>query len=268
MLIDTHTHIDLISDDKAEQDRIVERAEQNNVRMMINIGVEPVSMPAVRDLAVRHSCVRYSSGIQPEFLNEPGEPGAVLVPVHEIDFAFLEKDLSDPRCIACGEIGLDYYHNKENSSEQIELFVRQLDISVLAGKPVIIHSRDAWEDTLSTMNSYRGRVKGIFHCFSGGVEEARKCLDLGFFISFAGNLTYPTALKLRESAYFIPCDRTFLETDAPYLTPVPLRGKRNEPSFVAHTYAFYSELKKTAIEEVSLVHQKSFQDLFPGVLQL
>jgi len=262
MLIDTHTHIDIISSDKTEQDRIVERAVLNDVGLMINVGVEPPTMPAVRDVAVRHDCVRYSSGIQPEFINEPGVP-----PVLDIDLSAIEKDLSDPRCVACGEIGLDYYHNQQNARDQITLFIRQIDLAVRLGKPVLIHSRDAWEDTLSVMKLYKGRLKGIFHCFSGGVEEARGCLDLGFFISFAGNLTYPTAGKLREAAAYIPAERTFLETDAPYLTPVPQRGKRNEPAFVAHTYAFYSELKKTAVEEVSLIHHKGINDLFPGILQ-
>ena len=256
MLIDSHTHIDIISGDAAQQDAIIRRATDAGIGLIINAGTEAGSLGPAQAMAVWNPAVRYAAGLHPEILNpENGRHDL------EAELEAVTGALTNRNCVAIGEIGLDYYHNKGNKAGQIALFERQCGLAAERGMPVIIHSREAWDDTFAVVEKFRGRLTGIFHCFSGGAGEARRCLDLGFFISFAGNLTYPTAGLLREAALFAPVDRVFLETDAPYLAPVPMRGKRNEPAFVAHTYAFYAELKKAAVDDIAHTHEAGMKAL-------
>jgi len=252
-LIDTHTHIDLISDLSEEQDLVVREAEAEGITLMINIGVDKTRLKSCRELSERNKTVFHTAGYHPEILDEPGQ---------EIDWDALVASLSHKKCIGIGEIGLDYFHNKENKKEQSDLFIRQLDLAVESHLPVSLHIRDAWEDSLSLLHSYKGRLNGIFHCFTGTKAEAERCLDLGFFVSFAGMLTFKNADPIREAALYVPLDRAFLETDAPFLAPIPMRGKPNRPSYVKHLYYFYSDLIGKGIEEISQVHDSGVRKLF------
>ena len=194
----------------------------------------------------------------------------------------LAKLAGNPRCIAIGEIGLDYYH-VENPEPEIQkrAFLAQLQIAAEAGKPILIHCRtselatpaakqkfgaaDAWQDLLMLIGEDWAphRIGGIMHCFSGTVDHARRSLDLGFYISLAGNVTYPAAAGIREAAVFAPADRILVETDAPFLAPIPHRGERNEPALVAHTAAFVADLRGIGIEQLAGQTTANFHRLFP-----
>ena len=163
----------------------------------------------------------------------------------EPDFAEMEKlARSEKKVIGLGEMGLDYFRNLSPPATQRQVFRRQIHMARDLGKPVVIHCRDAHDDTLAILADERaGEIGGVMHCFSGDVEIARRCLDLGLFISLAGPVTYKNARALPEVARFVPDDRLVVETDCPYLPPTPHRGKRNEPAYVARTAAFVAELR-------------------------
>jgi len=195
----------------------------------------------------------------------------------------LAKLAGNPRCIGIGEIGLDYYH-VENPEPEIQkrAFVAQLQIAAEARKPILIHCRtselatpaakqkfgvaDAWQDLLMLIGEHWAphRIGGIMHCFSGTIDHARRSLDLGFYISLAGNVTYPAAVGIREAAVFAPADRILVETDAPFLAPIPHRGERNEPGLVAHTAAYVADVRGTGIEQIAGQTMANFHRLFPG----
>jgi TatD DNase family protein len=194
---------------------------------------------------------------------------------------------ANPRCVAVGEIGLDYYH-VENPAIDVQqaALLAQLRVAAAAGKPIVIHCRtselatpaakekfgpaDAWEDLLTLLTKHwqpheRGNVPaGIMHCFSGTVDHARRSLDLGFYISFAGNITYPAAKAIREAAAFAPADRILVETDAPFLAPIPFRGQRNEPALVVHTAAALAQLRGISPDDLAALTTANFHTLFPA----
>jgi TatD DNase family protein len=196
---------------------------------------------------------------------------------HEIDGAVLAKLdslLSEPEVIACGEIGLDYYHEGTPHDVQRAGLIKQLEIAEARKRPILIHCRptgdgansnmDAWDDLLSVLDEHwrQTGLGGIMHCFGAGSEQARRSLDLGFLISFAGNLTYPKAQPLRDVAAQIPLDSVLVETDAPWLAPAPNRGKRNEPAFVVKTAQVLAGLLAVAEEEIAAATTKNFSRLF------
>jgi TatD DNase family protein len=192
---------------------------------------------------------------------------------HEADdaaFAKLDQLLGEPEVVACGEIGLDYYHEGSPHEVQQRVFVRQMEIAAARKRPILIHCRpkegdDAcWEDTLALLSANWAAtgLGGILHCFSGDWAQAQRAMDFGFRISFAGNMTYPKAQPLRDVAVKVPLDRLLVETDAPFLAPVPNRGKRNEPAWVAHTTAALASLRGLDPEELGSITTKNFGRLF------
>jgi len=191
----------------------------------------------------------------------------------EIDDAVLAKLdslLAEPEVIACGEIGLDYYHEGAPHPEQREGLIRQLEIAAARKRPILIHCRpkdgatDAWDDLFEILDAHwrPTGLGGVMHCFGGGWEQARRSLDLGFLVSFAGNLTYPKAQPLRDVAARMPLDRVLVETDAPWLAPAPHRGKRNEPAWVLRTAQVLAEMLGVNAEEISSATTKNFNRLF------
>jgi TatD DNase family protein len=172
----------------------------------------------------------------------------------------MEALLRHPKVVAVGEIGLDYHYDFSPREAQHAAFAEQLRIASDARKPIVIHTREAWEDTFRTLEEHWAPhgLPGIMHCFSGGMAEARRSLDLGFFLSFGGIVTYPKALGVQEAARFAPLDRMLIETDAPYLSPVPKRGKRNEPAWVAFTAAKIAELRGIPVDEVARATRTNF----------
>jgi TatD DNase family protein len=261
-MFDTHTHISSIAPDPEQARSTVDEAVQCGVSLMINPGSDAAASAAGRNLAEAFPQVWFAAGFHPEILNETQETagqGTIT------DLKDLASVLGHAKCLAAGEIGLDYFHNKSNKDDQKKLFISQVELAAELGMPLIIHCREAWDDTLEILARYRGKLNGIFHCFSGGPDTARKCLDLGYFISFAGNLTYKKTGELRESALYCPPERVFLETDAPYLTPVPLRGQPNRPAYVKHVYDHYCGLRGITVEEAVAFHEKGLRSLFPKI---
>ena len=254
-LIDTHAHLD---DPRFADDlpAVLDRAADTGVIRVLTIGIDLATSRAALDLAARHPD-RLSAvvGIQPNHVAEAG-PG---------DFDEIARLAADPRAVAVGETGLDRYWDKAPFELQEEYFVRHLDLARRLGKPVVIHCRDAGPDAVRVLRDVfdrRGPVRGVMHSFTGDAETARACLDLGLHLSFAGMLTYKTASDLREVAKAVPPDRLLVETDSPYLAPVPVRGKRNEPAFVAHTAACLAVLLGLSVEQLAATTTRNARDLF------
>jgi TatD DNase family protein len=275
-LTDSHAHLDMYSDDLLD---VLTRAHAASVRAILAIGIGdgPATMHRALELAeATHDpqlpIIYTSAGIHPQKAHQ-ATPEAL---------AQLAALAARERCIAIGEIGLDYYHlDNPGIPIQQAAFVAQLHLAAAARKPILIHCRtsqlatpqarqkyepaDAWEDLLTLLTEHwqPHALGGIMHCFSGTVDHARRSLDLGFHLSFAGNLTYPAAHAIREAAAFAPADRILIETDAPFLAPIPHRGQRNEPALIAHTAAFLADLRGLTPEALAHLTTTNFQTLFP-----
>jgi len=267
LLIDSHAHLDSerYADDRGE---VLHRAWENGVGAVLAIGIGegPAEMHQAFELCRamgsrdRSPRLYASAGIYPH--NTPEADQDALTK--------LDSLLAEPEVIACGEIGLDYYHEGAPRDVQRRGLIEQLEIAARRKRPLLIHCRpkdgltDAWEDLFAVLEEHwrPTGLGGIMHCFGGGWEQARRSLDLGFLISFAGNLTYPKAEGLREVAGRLPLDGLLVETDAPWLTPAPDRGKRNEPAFVVRTADTLAALKKVSRQEIALATTRSFHRLF------
>ena len=178
-------------------------------------------------------------------------------------FEDLERSVAHPTVAGIGEIGLDY-HWGVPKDVQMPVFVRQLEIAAAAHMPVIIHTRDAWEDTMDVLRAHWAptNLPCVMHCFTGDVEQARACIDLGFYLAFGGVTTFPKASAVREAAQVVPPDRLLVETDSPYLAPAPHRGKRNEPAFVVHTARTIAEVRDISFEELARQTTANFERVF------
>jgi TatD DNase family protein len=226
-MIDTHAHLDGCDEPAAF---LVERARAVGVTRIVTIGTGIASSREALAIATAEEGVVAALGVDP---HQAGE-------IDETDMHELIELLEHPAVVAVGEIGLDYFHDRAPRDVQRAVFDRQLEIASAAGLPVVIHTRDADDDTAAALSSFAGTV--ILHCFSvpGLLDRA---LERGYYVSFAGNVTYPKAARLREAAAAVPADRILAETDSPYLAPQPLRGKRNEPANVLHTLAVLAEAR-------------------------
>lgn len=257
MFVDSHAHIDGEEYD-ADRDEVVERARAAGVRAILNVGTgDPHSGALERAVAVAESYadVYAAIGVHPHDARLFDESAAERI-------SRLAKQSS--RVIAWGEIGLDYHYDHSPRETQREVFARQLSMAREAELPVVIHSREADEDTVSILRSQGGATAqgGIMHCFGGGPEMAESVMELGFMISFAGNVTFKKAEDLREAARRVPLDRLLIETDCPYLTPVPFRGRRNEPARVVEVARCLAELRGLETEEVGRITTSNFMRFF------
>ena len=267
MLIDSHAHLDSprYADDRAE---MLARAYEAGIGGVLSIGIGegPGEMHQAFDLCRQFNGqpaipkLYASAGIYPHAT--PGADDAAL--------AKLDNLLAEPEVIACGEIGLDYYHEGASHRVQHEKLVAQLTIAARRKRPILIHCRgtnesaDAWDDILLVLDEHwrHTGLGGVMHCFGAGWEQARRSLDLGFLVSFAGNLTYPKAQPLRAVAGRVPLDSVLVETDAPWLAPAPDRGKRNEPAFVVRTAATLADLHAVSPDEIASATTRNFCRLF------
>jgi len=233
-LFDTHAHLHF-PDYADDLDAVLERARASGVLGVVTIGTDRETNDSVVELARRLPDVWATVGIHP---HDAGE-------VEDNDFAEMERlARSEPKVVGFGEMGLDFFRNLSPPDAQREVFRRQIHMARDVRKPLVIHCRDAHDETLAILAEERAReIGGVMHCFSGDVEIARRCLDLGLFISLAGPVTYKNARALPAVARFVPEDRLVVETDCPYLPPTPHRGKRNEPAYVALTAAFVAGLR-------------------------
>ncbi len=271
MLIDSHAHLDSerYADDRAA---MLTRAWEAGVGTVLAIGIGEHASAMDGALAL---CREFNpqSALGAKFPRLYASAGVYPHNTHEVDDAVLAKLdslMAEPEVIACGEIGLDYYHEGAPHQVQREGLIRQLEVAAARKRPILIHCRgtnestDAWDDLLEVLESHwrRTGLGGVMHCFGGGWEQASRSLDLGFLVSFAGNLTYPKAQPLREVAARMPLDGLLVETDAPWLAPAPDRGKRNEPAFVARTAEVLAGLLAVSPQEIASATTKNFLRLF------
>ncbi|NGZ03964.1 MAG: hydrolase TatD [Nitrospira sp. WS238] len=223
MLIDTHTHLD---DARYNEDReaVITRAREAGVEAFLTIGCDLTTSQAAVSLADHYPVVYASIGVHPHEVKHIGDGW----------YDTFRQLSHHKKVVAYGEIGLDYHYNHSSPKEQRDRFREQLQLARELTLPVIIHTREAQEDTITILKEEKAsEIGGVFHCFSGDAWLAKQALDLGFYLSFSGILTFQNATALREIAKETPLDRVLIETDCPYLTPVPYRGKRNEPAYVS-----------------------------------
>jgi TatD DNase family protein len=246
-LVDSHCHLD---DEKFDPDRaqVIERALAAGVEMMMAIGTGGDLDVAIQQ-AERYPFIYATIGVHPH-------DAAKATPD---TFERLRDLARHPKVLAIGEIGLDYHYDFSPRDVQRSVFERQLEIAAEFHKPIVIHTREAWEDTLEQVTSLPHG--GIMHCFTGDAAQARQALDLGFHLSFGGVLTFPKAEGLREAAKITPEDRLLVETDCPYLAPVPYRGKRNEPAFVVETARRLAQVRGVALEAIAECTTRNFRAL-------
>jgi TatD DNase family protein len=243
MLIDSHCHLDN-EQFNADRDAVIQRALDAGVERMVAIGSGdgPPDLEAGIRLADRHDPIYCTVGVHPHDAEKATTE----------TFLRLAELLKHPKCVAIGEIGLDYHYDHSPRETQRDVFIEQLRTARDARKPIVIHTREAWPDTLALLKEHwQPELGGIMHCFSGTPVEAQASLDLGFYLSFGGIVTFPKSLDIQESARIAPADRILIETDAPYLAPVPNRGKRNEPAFIVETARKIAALRNESIESIA-----------------
>ena len=253
MLIDSHCHLDYPEYEGA-LDEVIERARRAGVGAMLTIGTELARFDGVRAIAERYERVWCSVGVHP---HEAGE-GGVSDPARLVDLA------RHPKVVGIGETGLDYFYEHSPREAQKANFRTHMAAAVASGLPLIVHTRDADDDTRAMLRegASGGRLRGVIHCFTSSREMAETALDLGFSISFSGIVTFKRADELRAIAADVPLDRLLVETDAPYLAPVPKRGKSNEPAYLVHTASVVAELKGLTPVELAEVTTANFFRLF------
>lgn len=251
MFVDSHCHLDF--PDLAEREESVLAAmAANNVGHALCVSVKLEDFPRVLALAGRHPQLWASVGVHPDNagVDEPGEDRLVALADH-------------PKVVAIGETGLDYYWHKDAPEWQRERFRTHIRAARRCGKPLIVHTRAAAEDTLRLMREeHAGEAGGVMHCFTESSEVARAALDLGFYISFSGIVTFRNAKELKAVASYVPLDRLLIETDAPYLAPVPHRGRTNEPAWVIHVAEEIARLRGVPLDHIETVTTENFFRLF------
>jgi TatD DNase family protein len=251
MLVDSHCHLDSDQFD-ADREAVIQRALDAGVTTMVAIGTGngPPDLEAGIRLAERHEAFYATVGVHPHDASKA------------IDFERLAELARHPKVVAVGEIGLDYHYDFSPRETQRAAFVQQMQLAAAANKPIVIHTREAWDDTIAAIREHwNPEIGGIMHCFSGNPEQAKQALELGFYLSFGGIVTFPKALEIQESARMAPAGRILVETDAPYLAPVPKRGKRNEPAFMVETVRKLAQLRGVPEREIAETTTTNFRRL-------
>ncbi len=261
MFIDSHAHLEMQQFD-ADREAMIARAQDGGIEKIVAIGsgTGPGSLDCGIQLAERHEFILATIGIHPH--------EAKLAT--DADFQELEQLAKRPKVIAWGEIGLDYFYDHSPRELQQQVFLRQMELARTAKLPIVIHcrpsadSQNAWDDCLNLLEQHwkAGGLGGILHCFTGTWAYAKRALDLGFMISFAGNITFPKAQPIRDAAKEVPLERMLIETDSPFLAPVPHRGQRNEPAFVKEVARQLGELRGLSTEEAGRQTAANFYNFF------
>lgn len=241
-LVDTHAHVDFDRFD-ADRDSVFDRARAAGLVQIVNVGVGPEGSRRSVEMAAARPGVFATAGIHPHDAGTLDDAGRAII----------EGFARSGKCVGVGECGLDYFRNLSSKEDQERVFRWQIGLARECNLPLVVHCRDAYPDLLRILGEEcaRGGVRGVMHCFSGGPEEARRSLEIGFFVSFSGVVTYPNAGRTREAAKAVPLDRTLVETDCPFLAPQARRGKRNEPAFVVHCAEELARVHGTRIETVA-----------------
>ena len=253
-LVDSHCHLDYYKEEEGELEAVIARARAAGVRTMVTIGTKVGQFDRVRRIAERYDDVYCTVGIHPhEAASEPA-----------IDVAGLVGLTRHPKVIGIGETGLDFYYDHSPRDRQAEVFRTHIAAAREAGLPLVVHSRNADAETAEILEegANSGDLRGLIHCFSTTRELSDRAVKIGFLISLSGILTFKNAEQLRQIAKEIPTDRVLVETDAPYLAPVPHRGKRNEPAFVAHTAQHLAGLRGVPLEDLAATTTANFFRLF------
>ncbi len=250
MFFDTHTHLD---DERFKEDRaqVIEQVYQSGVTLAVNIGADIQSSTESVALAERYDFIYAAVGVHPHDVEQ----------MTEADIDTLRKLAAHPKVVAIGEIGLDYYYDNSPREVQKKWFRRQIELARELNLPYIVHDRDAHGDAMDVIREV-GYYTGVFHCYSGSPEMAKQLLDMGFYLSFAGPITFKNGKKPQEAALAIPMDRLFIETDSPYLTPEPRRGKRNDSSMVRFVCEKLAELKGLSVEETARITYENGKRFF------
>ena len=252
MLVDSHCHLDMLNLARHDGslDAALDAARARGVGHFLCVSVELEKFDAIRAIAEAHADVSLSVGVHPCHTDsrQPTIDELLALAQH-------------PKVIAIGETGLDYFHDASTRDLQREMFSTHIEVARRTGKPLIIHTRSSREDVLAQMRA-EGAERAVMHCFTEDWDTARAALDLGYYISISGIVTFPKALELKEGAKRIPLDRLLIETDAPYLAPVPNRGKPNEPAFVADTAAYIAKLREISVESLAQATTDNFRQLF------
>ncbi len=251
MIFDTHAHYD----DEAfydDREKLLERIQNRGVEYIVNVGASMASCKSTIGLIRRFPYVYGALGIHPNDISD----------LTEEDYKWLEKSINKPKIVAVGEIGLDYHWN-ENRDAQIAAFERQINMAKESNLPIIIHSRDAAQDTYDVMKANKvEEIGGVVHCFSYSKEMAEKFMDMGFYLGIGGVLTYKTAKKLKEVVEYMPMEKMLIETDCPYLTPEPNRGKRNDSFNLPYVVNAIAEIKGISPAEVIDITSNNAKDLY------
>ena len=249
-MIDTHSHINMI--EGLSLDEIIKNAFDNGIDKIIVPSAYPADMENIMDLVNKYDNVYGMLGIHPS-------------EVKSWDDSFIEKIKNyakNSKIAAIGEIGLDYYWDKSFNDLQKEVFIKQIKLANELNLPIDIHAREAHKDTYDIIQEHNNGSKVIMHCFSGSVEFARECVKAGFYLGIGGVVTFKNAVKMKEVAKDIPLERILLETDAPYLTPVPFRGKENQPAYVKYVAEEIASLRGISVEEVAQITTENAKTVF------
>ena len=241
MFFDTHAHLNAI---QYEEDivEVIERAKSENVTHIVVVGFDKDTIKKAMELTDQYDMIYAAVGWHP----------VDAIDMTDDDLKWIKELASHPKVVAIGEMGLDYYWDKSPRDIQKEVFRKQIQLAREVQLPIIIHNREATEDVIKILQEENAsEVGGVMHCFTGSLEVAKQCMDMNFYISFGGPVTFKNAKKPKEVAVEIPMDRLLIETDCPYLTPHPFRGKRNEPSYVKYVAEQIATLKELSVEEIA-----------------
>ena len=253
MYIDSHCHLNMLQGEPEGLPAIIDEALTNQIEHLLCISIDRASCDEVLAIAEKYPQISASVGVHPNVEQEGTLSGEQLTELAQ-----------HPKVIAIGETGLDYFRSEGDLEWQRNRFRIHIDVAKQLKKPLIIHTREAREDTMSILeNEHAEEAGGIIHCFTENWDTARRALDLGFYISLSGIVTFKNAKALQDVARKLPLDRVLIETDSPYLAPVPHRGKTNKPLFVRHVAEFLAELRDDTVENIAAITTQNFYNLFP-----
>lgn len=250
ILIDSHCHLDSLDYSTTDLTSVIQQAQQNSVQYCLSVATSLSGYQASKKQLSAYPNIFLSCGVHP--LNLDDEP---------FDLALFEQLASEPEVIGLGETGLDYYYQKDNAQLQQAAFSHHIHLGKTLHKPIIVHTRDAKADTLAMLKGEQAE-SGVLHCFTEDIETAKALLDLGFYISISGIVTFRNAESLRDVARYVPLDALLIETDSPYLAPVPYRGKPNQPAYVREVADYLAALKGVSVETLAAQTTQNFCQLF------
>lgn len=252
MLVDSHAHLDDVAYDE-DRDEVISRALNNGISKIINIGADIKSSAKAIELSQNYDQIYAAVGIHPQDVANAKTK----------DYDQLAEWLKLPKVVAMGEIGLDYYYDDGAPRDlQRKIFIEQIDVARQMNKPIVIHNRDAHGDVMNILKTEAKGLTGVMHCYSGSLEMAKELIKMNFYLSVGGPVTFKNSAKLPEIVANIPLEYLLLETDCPYLTPQPYRGKRNEPSYIKIIAEKIAQIRNISVEELALITTKNVENLF------